>query len=99
MHADTGAGHIFLCGNRCTEINGGQAAHLRRLAVELSGEYMARAVSELATAYENEAVRVETATPSILHELGVRAVTNIIGLHPVSSPDRVVVQFLLPAKR
>jgi hypothetical protein len=37
--------------------------HLRRLAAELSDEYMARTVSELARAYEDEAARVETATP------------------------------------
>jgi hypothetical protein len=36
---------------------------LRRLAAELSDEYMARTVSDLATAYEDEAARIETALP------------------------------------
>jgi hypothetical protein len=36
---------------------------LRRLAAELSDEYMARTVSNLASAYEEEAVRMETAAP------------------------------------
>ena len=36
---------------------------LRRLAEELSDEYMARTVADLATAYEDEAARVETAMP------------------------------------
>jgi len=38
----------------------GQAAHLRRLAADRSGGYMAHTVSELGAAYENRAARIET---------------------------------------
>jgi len=41
----------------------GQAAHLRRLAVELSDVSIARTVSELAAAYEDQAARLEAAAP------------------------------------
>ena len=36
---------------------------MRRLASELSDGYMVRTVSELAAAYENQAVRIETGVP------------------------------------
>jgi hypothetical protein len=41
----------------------GQAAHLRQLNADPSDGYMAHTVSELATAYENQAARIETGVP------------------------------------